>query len=176
MIPVMENTVVTIVTASEVKNLELAKNFQATLENLGATVSFINLLDLDLPLYTSRTEQLHKGDVLLKDHLETFTKTQGFVFIAPEYNGSTPPVFTNFLAWLSRSSKDWRSFLNGKPAVIATYSGGGGNHVLMAMRSQLAFIGMNVLGRQILTHSNKALDEKSLTTVSQELVKYCLPS
>lgn len=164
---------ITIITASEVKNLELAKKFETSLKNLGQTVTVINLLDLDLPLYTSRAEELHKGDELLKDFLMTFTNTQAFVFIAPEYNGSTPPVFNNFLAWLSRSSKDWRSFLNGKAAVIATFSGGGGHHVLSAMRSQLAFIGMNVLGRQILTHSNKALDDKSLEAAASELVKFC---
>lgn len=164
---------ITIITASEVKNLELAKKFEDSLNKLGETVRVINLIDLDLPLYTSRAEELHKGAELLKDTLPTFTDSQGFVFIAPEYNGSTPPVFNNFLAWLSRSSKDWRTFLNGKPAVVATFSGGGGHHVLSAMRSQLAFIGMNVLGRQILTHSNKALDDKSLEAVAQELVKFC---
>ncbi len=164
---------ISIITASEIKNLELAKKFQSVLESMGESVTVINLIDLNLPLYTSRSEEMHKGDELLKDHLKTFSDAEAFVFIAPEYNGSTPPVFNNFLAWLSRSSKEWRTFLNGKPAVIATFSGGGGHHVLAAMRSQLAFIGMNVLGRQILTHSNKALDEKSLETIGQELVKYC---
>lgn len=164
---------ITIITASEVKNLELAKKFELTLKTLGETVHVLNLVELNLPLYTTRSEELHKGEDLLKDYLAILNASEGFVFIAPEYNGSTPPVFSNFLAWLSRSSKDWRMCLNGKPAVIATFSGGGGNHVLAAMRSQLAFIGMNVLGRQILTHSNKALDDKSLAVVTHELVKYC---
>src|SRR5690606_11839029 len=106
--------------------------------------------------------------------LTVIEKAHGFVFIAPEYNGSTPPVFNNFLAWLSRSSKEWRYFLNGKPAALATFSGGGGFNVLLAMRTQLAFIGMNVLGRQVLTHSNKALDDKTLESVTNELLKLCV--
>lgn len=162
---------IVIITASEIKNLDLAQKFVQSLESLDANVSLINLVELDLPLYTSRTDAKYKGEDLLRKELPLISEAHGFVFIAPEYNGSTPPVFNNFLAWLSRSSKDWRHFLNSKPAAIATFSGGGGFNVLMSMRSQLAFIGMNVLGRQILTHSGKALDEKSLLSVSSELVK-----
>ncbi len=162
---------IVIITASEVKNLDLAQKFIQSLESLDANVSLINLVELDLPLYTSRTDAKFKGEELLKNEIPSISEAHGFVFIAPEYNGSTPPVFNNFLAWLSRSSKDWRQFLNGKPAAIATFSGGGGFNVLLTMRTQLAFIGMNVLGRQILTHSGKALDEKSLQAVTIELVK-----
>jgi chromate reductase len=167
----MSKTNITIITASEIKNLELAEKFKMSLTELGADCSIINLVQMDLPLYSSRSENNYKGEELLSNELPMITKANGFVFIAPEYNGSTPPVFNNFIAWLSRSSKDWRQFLNGKPAVIATFSGGGGFNVLLAMRTQLAFIGMNVLGRQIQTHSSKALDDKSLRAVSEELLK-----
>lgn len=170
----MENKSIVIITASEVKNLELAEKFKSSLESQNCNVSIINLVDLDLPLYSTRTDNKYKGEELLKNQLPLLNAAQGYVFIAPEYNGSTPPVFNNFLAWLSRSSKDWRNCLNGRPAAIATFSGGGGFNVLLAMRTQLAFVGMNVLGRQILTHPNKVLDEKSLLSVSQELVKLCL--
>lgn len=170
----MEKKNIVILTASEIKNLELALKFKESLESLNANVSIINLVDLDLPLYSSRTESKFQGQELLKEQLPLLNNAHGYVFIAPEYNGSTPPVFNNFLAWLSRSSKDWRNCLNGKPAAIATFSGGGGFNVLLSMRTQLAFIGMNVLGRQILTHSNKVLDEKSLISVSQDLLKICV--
>lgn len=162
---------ITIITASEIKNLELAKKFQESFTEQGAVASIINLVELDLPLYSSRTESKYKGEDLLKTELSVIAKASGFVFIAPEYNGSTPPVFNNFLAWLSRSSSDWRQYLNGRPAAIATFSGGGGFNVLLAMRTQLSFIGMNVLGRQILTHSSKSLDDKSLKSVAQELLR-----
>lgn len=162
---------IVIFSASEVKNLELAESFKKCLQDQNVEATIINLVDLELPLYSSRTESLYKGEELLSKQLPIIFQAEAFIFIAPEYNGSTPPVFNNFLAWLSRSSKDWREYLNGKPAAIATFSGGGGFNVLLAMRTQLSFIGMNVLGRQILTHSNKALDEKSLLIITQELVK-----
>lgn len=163
---------VVIVVASTVKNLELARKFEEKLSSLDAEVTVINLVELDLPLYTSVSDTKFSAIELLKDHLPVLEKSKGLVFIAPEYNGSTPPVLPNFLAWLSRSSKEWRNHLNGKHAAIATYSAGTGLHVLAAMRAQLAFIGMNVLGRQIVTSGQKALDENSLLAVCSELLKY----
>ena len=167
----MKEKEIIIITASEIKNLELANRFRDRFSEQLIKTSVINLVDLELPLYSTRSESKYSGEKLLASYLPHLERARGFVFIAPEYNGSTPPVFNNFLAWLSRSNKDWRSFLNGKPAAIATFSGGGGFNVLLAMRTQLAFIGMNVLGRQILTHTNKHLDEKSLAAVTDELIR-----
>ena len=62
---------------------------------------------------------------------------------------------------MSRSGEDWRDVFNGKSALIATHSGGGGAHVLMAMRHQLSYVGMNVLGRQLLTNYGKQLNDES---------------
>ena len=69
-------------------------------------------------------------------------------FVAPEYNGNVPPSFANFLAFCSKSSKDWRELFNTKKAVVA-HSGGGGAHVLMHMRMQLSFIGMMLSGAKL---------------------------
>lgn len=166
----MKNKIL-IITASEMKNMELAREFQTELDNRKIPHHLINLVELNLPLYTSRSEAQYKGEELLKNELPHLKAATGFIFISPEYNGGTPPVFNNFLAWVSRSSSDWREFLNSKPALIATFSGGGGFNVLQAMRTQLAFIGMNVMGRQILTHRNKLLDPASLQAVTTELVQ-----
>lgn len=167
----MKTKNIVILIASEQKNLELANNFKEKLLAAGAQVNLINILDLDLPLFSSRSDTMYKGAELLGANLDLIRDAHGMVVIAPEYNGSTPPAFNNFLAWLSRSSKDWREHLNGKPAAIATFSAGGGMNVLVTMRIQLSYIGMNVLGRQIQTHFNKALDEKSLDAVCSELLK-----
>lgn len=163
-------TKITIISASGVKNLELAQKFEEQLKSLGAEVSLINLMSLELPLYTSESDPKHDAKALLGPWLDVLVASQGFVFLAPEYNGGIPPLLTNFLAWVSRSSKDWRVCFNEKPAVIGTFSGGGSGHVLNAMRMQFSYIGMNVLGRQVLTHGGKALDEKSLLATCQQLV------
>lgn len=166
----MKNIV--IVVASEMQNLELAKKFEEEIVAQGANAKIVNIVDLDLPMFTTRSESLHNPAELLKDIVPTFKNSNGFVFLAPEYNGGTPPVLSNFLAWLSRTSKDWRENLNGKSAVIGTYSAGNGNSVLMILRTQLSYLGMNVLGRQIVTTMNKALDPESLKSVVSNLLKY----
>lgn len=165
-------TKITIVAASGVKNLELAQKFEQQLQSMGAETSLINIMKLELPLYHSESDLKHNARELLGQWHDVLIQSHGFVFVAPEYNGGLPPVFTNFLAWVSRSSKDWRSAFNGKTAAIGTYSAGSSGYVLMAMRMQLAFIGLNVLGRQILTHSAKALDEKSLVDVCEQLLRH----
>lgn len=162
---------ITIVTASGVKNLELAQSFEQKLTRMGVNVSILNLMSAELPLYTSESEKKHNATELLGPWLTQLQMSSGYVFLAPEYNGGIPPLFTNFMAWVSRSSKDWRECFNGKAAIIGTHSGSGGNHVLMALRMQLSYIGMNVLGRQIITHSNKSMDDQSLEAVCSQLVK-----
>lgn len=163
---------IVIFSASEQKNLELSQQFESKLAEMGVKTNLINILDLDLPLYSSRVDGKYKAEELLANVLPAIANATALVFVAPEYNGSTPPAFSNFLAWLSRSSKDWREHLNGKHAAIATFSAGGGFNVLLAMRTQLSFIGMNVLGRQIITNFNKPLDPASLEAVCKELLKF----
>ena len=165
-------TKILIVAASEVKNFELALKFQEQLKALGQTAEILKLVELDLPLYSSISEAKYEGKALLGRWFEELQQAQGFVFLAPEYNGGLPPVFTNFLAWVSRTSKEWRECFNGKSAAIATFSGGGGQHALMAMRLQLSYIGINVLGRQIVAHSAKPADDRSIEAVCRELVKH----
>jgi chromate reductase, NAD(P)H dehydrogenase (quinone) len=165
-------TKILIITASEVKNYELALKFQDQLKTLGQDAAILKLVELDLPLYSSITETKFDAKNLLGHWYAEILHAQGFVFLAPEYNGGLPPVFTNFLAWVSRTSKEWRECFNGKTAAIATFSGGGGQHALMAMRMQLSYIGINVLGRQIIAHAAKPADDRSLEAVSRELIKH----
>jgi len=114
---------VTVIAASDGKNMVLAKKFETQLKELGAQVKLVDLVSLDLPLYTSKATQ--KGaDLLapLKDELSA----QAFVFVGPEFNGGIPPALTNFFSWASTSSKDWRQHFNAKKAALATHSGGEG--------------------------------------------------
>lgn len=154
---------------SEGKNLELGKKFEEHFKGKGLDCSLLDLVAVDLPLYTTKCEKVHNAGSLVSPFRELLN-ADGFVFIAPEYNGGPPPSFSNFLAWVSRSTKEWREAFNNRPAVIATHSAGGGLSVLTIMRLQLAYLGMNVLGRQIHTTLQKTLDEKSLEEVCRQLI------
>lgn len=160
-----------IISASEGQNLELAKNFQKKVNQHEISCHILNLLDLDLPLYTSRAEKNISAAELLKNEILLLANASGLIFIAPEYNGGVPPVLTNFIAWTSRSTKDWRQHFNGKPAAIASFSGGGGLNLLTSLRTQLSYVGMNVLGRQVQVHQGRPLEESSIEAVVKELIK-----
>jgi chromate reductase, NAD(P)H dehydrogenase (quinone) len=159
-----------IVVASEGKNLELAHKFEMYLQSQSVDVNILELVDLNLPLYTSRAETEYQAHELINP-IKTRLAADGFIILAPEYNGGPPPVFSNFLSWVSRSTKDWRETFNEKPVVIGTFSGGPGSNVLSIMRLQLSYLGMNVLGRQISVHSKKELDEASLKAVCDQLTR-----
>jgi chromate reductase len=160
-----------IITASTGKNLELSQSFKAKFTELNMKSEILDLVGMNLPLYSSEVDSKYAPADLLAPHLEQIKTAAGFVFLAPEYNGGVPPVMTNFIAWVSRSSKIWREAFNTKPAVIGTFSSGGGLSMLTAMRSQLAYIGITVVGRQISVSSAKALDEAALNDVCKQLKK-----
>jgi chromate reductase len=147
-----------VITTSVGKNLELSVAIVANLKKHGANASLLNLVELELPLYSTVAETRHQAEVLVAPFKEQLD-ADAFVFVSPEYNGSTPPVFNNFLAWVSRSTKNWRETFNGKTGLVATASAGSGIQAITIMRMQLSFIGMNILGRQLVsTMSRPALE------------------
>ncbi len=160
---------VCIVAASDGKNLELSMKIKEIINSKGAHADVLNLANLDLPLYSNISDKKYNAAELVAP-FKSSLEADAFFVVAPEYNGSTPPALNNFLAWVSRSTKSWRDTFNGKPTAIGTHSAGIGIYVLNAMRLQLSFIGMNVLGRQLLTNLSKPADEASISTICDELL------
>ena len=72
-----------IITASEVKNLELSQRFQEQLKGLGNEAAILQLvdLDLDLPLYSSINDGKYQGKELLGKWYDELINTKGFVFL-----------------------------------------------------------------------------------------------
>lgn len=163
---------IAILSASDNNNLQLAQKLSEIAQGLGETTEVIDLVDADLPLYTPKNEEKDGIPENAKKLAQILINSHAIIFVAPEYNGSFPPTFNNTIAWVSRIGDDWRLCFNGKPAAIATHSGGGGQYALLAMRSQLSYIGMNVIGRQILTNFNKPLNPDTAKDVIRQLIKY----
>lgn len=161
---------ISIIVASNNKNLELAHQLNKLAMEMGQVTQIIDLTEEDLPLYTPKVQAQFGIPAQVQSLSQTLINTEGMIFVAPEYNGGIPPVLTNAIAWLSVSGDDWRRCFNGKPAMIATHSGSGGQYVLLAMRSQLSYIGMNVVGRQIITNYQKALNIDSAKEVISQLI------
>ena len=158
----------TIIYASNGLNKKLSNSIREEAEKLKFDTNEISLVDLNLPLYSTEAEESGIPDTA-KELADNLAKSDCHIFVAPEYNGSIPPTLNNAIAWISRSSKDWRSSFNGKPTLIATHSGGGGAHVLMSMRQQLSYVGANVIGRQLITNFSKPLNLDSLVACLKQL-------
>jgi NAD(P)H-dependent FMN reductase len=97
--------------------------------------------------------------------------TPRWVICAPEYNGSIPPCLSNAIAWLSVQGDDFRGLFNGRPIAIATHSGGGGMEALISMRIQLAHLGAEVVGRQLLSNYAKPANDDSINDLLQRLLQ-----
>ena len=153
-----------ICTASNGKNLILAHTLDRYAKEMNIPTTVIDLTTWNIPLYTPQADDAGSPKIIgqLEDK---FSTARGFVFCAPEYNGSIPPVLTNAIAWISTASDNFRAVFNGKPAAIATYSGGAGQKVLIAMRLQLSHLGVNVLGREIATNDDQPLRESTGRTI-----------
>ena len=164
---------ISIIVASNNNNLKLAQQLHEIAQEMGQNSQIINLVEEELPLYTSKVQKEQGIPEKVTALADVIIKTNAMIFVAPEYNGGIPPTLTNAIAWLSVSQEgdDWRSCFNGKSAVVATHSGGGGQHVLLAMRSQLSYIGMNVVGRQIITNYSKSLNPDSAKQIIEQLIK-----
>jgi NAD(P)H-dependent FMN reductase len=157
-----------ILSATSGNNLKLAHSFAAEATTQGLPAEAIALPDLQLPLYDSHNKDNGAGEGLLK--LEQALKQhRGLIICAPEYNGSIPPVLSNAIAWLSVSTEDFRALFNGRPVAIATYSGGGGQKVLVAMRQQLAHLGCTVLGREVMTNPQKPANPDAIAALVSQL-------
>ncbi len=160
-----------IISASSGKNLELSNDFQKKSQELNISSEILDLTTLDIPLYNPR---IHSNkdipDVvnLIKEKLFAIDK---WIICAPEYNGSIPPILSNFIAWLSISGDDFRNLFNGQPIAIATFSGGPGIELITSLRIQLAHLGSQVVGRHLSSNYNKPADENTIEDILKRLMQ-----
>jgi chromate reductase, NAD(P)H dehydrogenase (quinone) len=157
------------ITASNGENLQLAERFAASGRSNGLEAEVLDLTALPLPLYTARVHAeagIPEAVAVLSRQLQAAPR---WVICAPEYNGSIPPVLTSAIAWLSVQGEDFRLLFNGRPIVIASHSGGGGHTVLAALRLQLAHLGAQVIGRQLVSNSARPARDESIDDLVRRL-------
>lgn len=161
-----------IIVASVQKNMELALKIQEVTTELEAKSEVINLVALDLPMYTSILED-EKG--IPKEVTELATQLLAFdalIIVSPEYNGSMPPVLNNAIAWVSRVGDDFRAIFNQKFVALASHSGGGGMRGNDAVRAMFSYIGANVLSREIINNYSKEYKKETVESIVNELIAY----
>jgi chromate reductase, NAD(P)H dehydrogenase (quinone) len=163
-----QNMNMILLSTTEGNNLKLAENIKDIATEIGYSCEIINLEAYNLPLYNPATEKAGIPDQA-KELSSKLENSKTFVVLAPEYNGSIPPVLVNAISWVSRSGENWRQAFNGKISVVGTHSGGGGLKVTQAMRAQLEHLGTMVHPRPIITNGSKQLNPESVKTILNEL-------
>tara|TARA_B100000902_G_scaffold81240_1_gene85840 strand:+ start:5529 stop:6053 length:525 start_codon:yes stop_codon:yes gene_type:complete len=158
-----------IISASCGKNLELSKKFKEVSSELNISSEILDLTTVDIPLFNPRIHTKENIPHSIIEIKEKLFKTEKWIICAPEYNGSIPPILSNFIAWLSISGDDFRNLFNGQPIAIATFSGGIGLELLTSLRIQLVHLGSQVLGRQLLSSYNKPIDIKTIKDIIKRL-------
>ena len=160
-----------IISASNGKNLELSKKFATKITSLNLNSEIIDLTELNIPLYNPRIHSQNNIPNEVQQIKEKLFGVEKWIICAPEYNGSIPPILSNFIAWLSVSGDDFRNLFNGRPIAIATFSGGQGIQLLTSLRIQLVHLGSQVLGRQLSASFSKPAEDKSIEDIILRLIQ-----
>ena len=161
------------ITATSGTNRELADNFASAAAAKGHDANVIDLAEMDLPMFTMARSKNSEEAPDISDMISAMTLADAWIVIAPEYNGSVPPTLNNAIAWMSTSMdwQDFRALCTGKPVGLATHSGGGGAHVMMAMREQFSYIGADVIGRTCMTGRDKEANPETIDAMIDNLAR-----
>ncbi len=145
-------------------NKKLAKIAAKDAEAAGGEVTYIDLADYPLPIYSADIEEnegLPANALKLK---ELFFNNQGFIICSPEYNSSISAALKNVIDWVSRPASPSEAFLapfNDKVALLLSASVGalGGLRGLVHLRAILQNIFVNVIpGQKSISGAMEAFD------------------
>ena len=159
------------ITATSGTNLELAERFADVARDKGHHADIVDLAAMDLPMFTVVRSSDPEQSPDVSELTEQMIDADAWIVVAPEYNGSFPPTLNNAIAWLSRDWQNFRKMCTGKPVGLATHSGGGGAHVIMAMRSMFAFLGADVMGRSLTSGRNKDANPETIEAMEDNLAR-----
>ncbi len=157
--------------ASLNENVKLANTLKQQLDNEDKQSEIINLVNLNIPMYDSEKHSTIGIPEIIDNLMNKMEKAEGYIFVAPEYNYSIPPVLTNFVAWVSRNGEDFRKVFSLKYIQLATHSGSGGNDLMNAMRIQFTKLGSIVVPREIITTYQRPLNEESSNRILQQFIQ-----
>ena len=159
------------ISATNGSNLKLAQSLSSLAQEAGADTEIVQLEDIRMPLFTPSEKEANGVPASAEELTQKFIDSDAIVLLAPEYNGSIPPVVTSAIAWMSVAGDNFREAFNGRFALVGTHSGGGGFKVLEAMRAQLNHLGMIVLPRTFQTSFSKEQNPDSARAIFNQLVE-----
>jgi len=159
-----------IVSSTKNSNYELSneiKDFFDYKKDISSLV--ISLEEFDLPLYNPSLEQKFIQKKSFPDDIEKvknlILQTDALIWCSPEYNGGISPILTNVIAWISRTTNDWKEGFKDKHSLICTSSGGNGLNFIKGFSLQLSYLGSIVMDESIVKTKKKDLDSKEFEDI-----------
>ena len=147
-------------------NKKLVKIAMAGAEEAGATVTYVDLADLAMPLYNEDDEKNYGIPDQAKAFKKLLKEHNALLISSPEYNSSISGALKNAIDWASRPEPGEKSLdcFRGKVAGLMSASPGalGGLRGLVTVRSILGNIGVLVTTSQVsVAKAGEAFDEES---------------
>lgn len=139
-------------------NTKLARLAATAAMDYGAIVEFATMAEFPMPGYNGDDEDLDGipgAATALRDAIE---RTDAFLLVSPEYNGSMAGVVKNAIDWVSRFRPQP---FHGRHALLASASPSmvGGNRGLWALRMPLEHLGAHVFADMFsLAQAHEGLD------------------
>ena len=163
-------------------NKKLARVAVESARKAGAEVTYVDLIDYEMPLYDGDYEDIHGLPEAASRLRKLFIDHDGLIISTPEYNGSLPAVLKNTIDWLSRKQGDEPPLacFRGKTALLLAASPGalGGIRCLAHLNTILSGIQVMVLPEmKSVPKAHEKFDEqgnlidKSLEQALQELTE-----
>ena len=151
-----------IVSSTLKNNYKLAQELEKLLKDSNVKTTLISLENYILPLYTDKIFEKKKNDYknTVEELTKLFVNNKGLIICGPEYNGSTPPILNNAIAWISVSTDYWKDAFNNKIVLIATASGGPGTKFISTIKLQLEHLGCTVMPQSISANKSKPLEQE----------------
>jgi NAD(P)H-dependent FMN reductase len=132
---------------------KLAREAAEVLAGDGASVTFIDLKDFQLPLYDGDTESASGLPENAKRLKQLIREHDSIAIASPEYNGSFPALVKNVVDWVTRPEpgEGHSQVFKGKTvALLSTSPGpGGGRRGLRHLRELFEMIGAIVVPGQV---------------------------
>ena len=161
-----------IISATRKTNYTLAKKLEEILLTLDTEVAVISLEDYELPLYTDDIYKNKKDEYfdVVENLTKQFSDHKGLIICGPEYNGSTPPIIPNAIAWISVSTDYWKDAFRDKVFLIASSSGGPGTKFIATMQLQLKHLGSIIVSESISVNDRAPLKEESAKKILKQFI------
>ena len=165
-----------IVSSTRNTNYELSSSIKIHFENKdNIKCLVVSLEEFDLPLYTPTLEENFRQDGSFPDDItkikDILVGSDAIIWCSPEYNGGISPILTNAIAWISRTTDDWKEGFKDKHSLVCTSSGGNGHNFVKGFTLQLTYLGAEVMDRSIIKTKKKDIDGSEFEEILDQFYK-----